>query len=254
MTAILRAEGAAHTDKGCVRAINEDNYSSRPELALWAVADGMGGHKYGDRASSDIVAELNSVVADADLEKLMEQTARAIFSANAKIFEFGATEGTQSGSTVVALLISDRRFGLLWAGDSRAYVLRKGELIQLSVDHTQVQEMIDAGDLTPADAVDHPMGHILVRAVGAEKTIALDAIIDDIAAGDVFLLCSDGLTEVISDSEITGFLSHGTAASIADALIAESIDRGAPDNVTVCVVNISDQTRLNLGETESARA
>lgn len=251
MTGSLRANAAVRTDRGNVRTLNEDNYCDRSNIGLWAVADGMGGHRHGDRASATIVTMLNNVEPD-DFEPFLSRTAEAIYAANSKIYRDGSALGGHSGSTVVVLLLVGNRFALLWAGDSRAYLLRGGELFQLTTDHTQVQEMVDAGTLTVDQARNHPMGHVLVRAVGVDETLELDAITDEAVSGDLFLLCSDGLTGMMSDPEIATVMGSGTPQAMTEALVNECIARGAPDNVTVCVVEISETTLLAVNTAEGA--
>ena len=149
------------------------------------------------------------------------------------------------GATVVALVVRGDEFAVLWAGDSRAYLHRDGQLIQLTRDHTQVQEMIDRGLLDPADAEDHPMKHVLSRAVGVQDSLAIDAVRDRAQTQDLFLLCSDGLYGVVGEAEIARILSERGIAA-ADALVEASLAGGAPDNVTVSLVGLSEPTLLIL--------
>jgi serine/threonine-protein phosphatase Stp1 len=146
----------------------------------------------------------------------------------------------------VALLLRDRRFVVLWAGDSRCYLLRGGELYQLTVDHSQVQDMVTSGRLTPEEAENHPMSHVLSRAVGVAPRLELDAVSDEAKVGDVFLVCSDGLTRTIPDAELATILAQGNPAAAADELVKICLDRGAPDNVSVVVVNCDETTLLAL--------
>ncbi len=150
------------------------------------------------------------------------------------------------GSTAVALYLSDRQFACLWAGDSRIYLLRDGALLQLTRDHTQVQEMVDRGLLSPAEAKHHPMSHVLSRAVGVEETLQLDAISDEAAPRDIFLLCSDGLTGLVSDGEIADTLSRLPVNAACNRLLEMVLDRGAPDNVTIVAVSCEEKTALVL--------
>jgi serine/threonine protein phosphatase PrpC len=150
------------------------------------------------------------------------------------------------GSTAVALLLRDNRFAAFWAGDSRGYLLRAGVFYQLTTDHSQVQDMVVAGRLTPEEAEGHPMAHVLSRAVGVEPQLELDAVSDEAMIDDVFLICSDGLTRTIPDAEIAVMLSQDGPASTADHLIKLSLERGAPDNVSVVVVACDATTLLAL--------
>jgi serine/threonine protein phosphatase PrpC len=244
----LRVTGAARTDKGCVRELNEDSFCERPDIGLWAVADGMGGHEHGERASGAIVAALGVAPAESGFEDQIGSVANAIHSANKLIYDESVVSGGQMGSTVVALLVADGRFAVAWAGDSPAFLLRGGQLHRLSVDHTQVQEMLDRGLLTAQEARTHPLSHVLARAVGVRDTLELDVVVDQTQAGDMFLLSSDGLTGVVEDAEIAALMRPGDPHGTTAALVALCLERGAPDNVTVCAVEVSQATILALAE------
>lgn len=251
MTAGHRMIATAKSHEGRVRKNNEDAFCDRTAHGLWVVADGMGGHEFGERASAAIVEELGKAALPDDLHDACDAVSQAIHRANAAIWTEAQAAGMQMGSTVVTLLIRGTQFAVLWVGDSRAYLLRAGALYQLSRDHTQVQEMIDRGLLTEAEAVDHPMGHVLARAVGVREQLEIEAIIDEVAPGDIFLLCSDGLSGVLNDEEIAATLrASGEADEQAvDSLIAQTLERGAPDNVTTIVVVTREQTMLSLSPT-----
>ena len=150
------------------------------------------------------------------------------------------------GSTVVALLVQDRRFAVLWAGDSRIYLRRDRSLHQLTRDHTQVQDMVDAGLLSPEEAKEHPMKHVLARAVGVQPRLELDAIVDEADVGDMFLLCSDGLTGQVSDDEIVTTMNGRQPQAVCAALVELCLERGAPDNVTTVAVACEEITRISL--------
>jgi serine/threonine protein phosphatase Stp1 len=247
----LRLDHQVATHQGCVRTANEDSYSSRPDAAIWAVADGMGGYANGQRASRIVVDAVDNVEASDDFDAECEAIASAIHAANATICTEVKDGSAQMGSTAVALVIRNRRFAVMWVGDSRGYLLRGGVLHQLTKDHSQVQEMIDRGLLTPAQAENHPMGHVLARAIGVQDDIEVDAVSDEALPGDVFLLCSDGLHGVVHDYEMAEVLRGGGGQS-AQQLIELSLSRGAPDNVTVAIVSTAEATFLSFGE--SARA
>jgi serine/threonine-protein phosphatase Stp1 len=159
--------------------------------------------------------------------------------------------GKQMGSTVVVLLVEGRRFAVLWAGDSRAYLLRRGQLHRLTRDHTQVQEMVDRGLMSAEQARGHPMSHVLSRAAGVEPGLELDAVADEAAGGDVFLLCSDGLHGVMTEPEIAEALALQRPQTVCDNLLELALSRGAPDNVTVIAVVCEEVTLLSLASAES---
>jgi serine/threonine protein phosphatase Stp1 len=241
----LRLDDALETHVGCVRQVNEDSSVALPRVGVWVVADGMGGHANGQKASQTIVQMASSIDIPERFVPACDTVASAIHAANARIFADAEASGQQMGSTVVALVVKERDFAVLWAGDSRAYLYRDGDLHQLSTDHTQVQEMLDRGLLTPEQAEGHPMGHVLARAVGVRPTLELDAINDTARPGDLFLLCSDGLHGVLSQGEIVAALAnHGRNA--AELLVAQCLDRGAPDNVTICLVAAHEPTALSF--------
>lgn len=247
--AALRFEGMAQTDVGCVREKNEDCYCALPHAGVFAVADGMGGHERGEWASATVAVALAAVDDEGSFEAGLNAVAAAIHEANARIHEEAESAGVQMGTTIVAAVMRGRRFGILWAGDSRAYLLRAGMLHQLTRDHTQVQELIDRGILPPEAADGHPMGHVLSRALGVAPQLELEAVADEARAGDLFLLCSDGLMSVVEDREIAAMLAdplNNTPAQLINLARA----RGAPDNVTVITISANEPTLLRLGVTE----
>lgn len=241
----FRIEDAVLTHVGHVRQENEDSLSRQPDQGIWVVADGMGGHHNGSFASQAITSSVSAARTAADLEQTCLAVAAAVHQANAQIWERAQEVGKQMGSTVVCLVLQDQDFAVLWAGDSRAYLFREGQLIRLTRDHTQVEDMLERGLLTPAEAADHPMKHVLSRAVGVQPALEIDAIRDRVVSRDLFLLCSDGLYGVLSDEEIAEALrARGQAA--CDDLVAACLARGAPDNVTVAIVAASEPTLLIL--------
>ena len=242
----LRLEWQAQTHEGRVRDHNEDALFASDRLGVWAVADGMGGHERGEWASAAIVEALRAVPDLDDFDDQVSHAAGAIHQANSVIFEEARAKSISMGSTVVAVVLKDKRFAVVWAGDSRAYILREGVLHQLSRDHTRVQELIDRGLLTQEQSIGHPMGHVLSRAVGVGGELELDAIADDMHPGDIFLLCSDGLYGVVGDDEIASVLSDMSLEQAARALVAKCLDNGAPDNVTVVLIKASEATVLSL--------
>ncbi|WP_315760677.1 PP2C family protein-serine/threonine phosphatase [Sphingomonas sp. Y38-1Y] len=242
-----RIDAHALTHVGRVRKNNEDSFCERPRDGLWAVADGMGGHERGEVASAAIVEALHAAPLTGQFDDDAPIAADAIHAANARIWAEGQERGGQMGSTVVALLLRGWRFAVLWVGDSRAYLLRGGTLYQLTRDHSQVQDMVDRGLLSEADAAGHPMSHVLARAVGVRPETEVDIVADEAVPGDVFLLCSDGLSGPLADAEIAGLLRTGDAQA-AERLVAATLDRGAPDNVTIVVVALNETTSLSFAE------
>ena len=195
---------AGATDVGHVRQINEDAYLERSDIGLWVVADGMGGHHAGDVASNNIVDILNETKASDRLSEYVDEVEDRIISANTQLVEMAKqhNDNRTIGSTVVALIALDGHFAVLWAGDSRAYRCRDNKCLQLTRDHSQVEEMVQRGLILPEEAEEHPASNVITRAVGAADNIYVDIEIDQIQANDTFLLCSDGLNKHVSDAEI----------------------------------------------------
>ena len=242
----FRIESGARTHEGRVRDHNEDSFCAREEVGLWAVADGMGGHEGGEWASARIAERLSEAELPADFDGATGAIAEAILAANRLILAEARRRQRQMGSTVVTLLVRDERYAVQWVGDSRAYLLRDGEFIQLSRDHTQVQEMVDRGIMKPEDAHNHPMGHILSRAVGVREEVEVAMATGEVVPGDVFLLCSDGLHGYVDEPDIVRLLSRGSPERASEELVEATLANGAPDNVTVIAIWASDPTLLSL--------
>lgn len=242
----LRTDTQALTDVGVVREINEDRYHAAEADGIWAVADGMGGMARGDWAAAAVIDAIAAAPATGDFDTATLAVAEAIRAANTRIIAESAARGAQMGSTIVALAIRDRQFGVLWTGDSRAYLLRGDALHRLTRDHSQVQELIDSGVITAEAAATHPLRHVLTRAVGIDEPVGIDLVSDKVLPGDVFLLCSDGLHGVIGEDEIAAYLRNVDSDDIAAAMVARCIERGAPDNVTLIAVAASEPTLLRF--------
>lgn len=231
----MRLECVTRTHVGCRRKINEDALLARPDIGLWAVADGMGGHMAGEVASALVVAALEGIGVTA-LASRIAAARVALDKANGRLQGMAFPGGQTIGSTIVLLAAQDSAFQCLWAGDSRAYLLRDGALRQLTHDHSLVQQLVDSGALDAAAAAEHPNANIITRAVGVSPGLAIDQTQGEVRAGDVFLLASDGLTHLVSDRELCTELSAPDLDSAADRLLAKCLDRQAPDNVTFVIL------------------
>ena len=211
----------------------------RTDRGLWAVADGMGGHDAGDVASSKVTEALLRLPVVYGLDNLVAAAIAALQRVNQELIELaGSNDGRRTiGSTVVGLAIAGDQFRCFWAGDSRAYRFRDGQIQQLSRDHSMVQDLVDAGMLDPDDAHNHPNANIITRAVGVTEELRVDTANGDARPGDRFLLASDGLTRLVDDSELSAILTSDTATAAAEKLIEMSLSRGAPDNVTMIIVS-----------------
>lgn len=219
------------TDPGAVRELNEDNCRAEPDLGLWLVADGMGGHSTGDvasRVASETIEE--QIRAGAGL-------ADAIKAAHQKILKVASErKGSEGmGSTVVVALVDGADYEVAWVGDSRAYLF-DGELTQITRDHSYVQDLLRSGALTPAEASNHPSRHLLTRCLGVnpEDTFEVGVRRGRFIRGQEVLLCSDGLTEELTDDEIADILSvNASPQERVDKLVDAAIENGGRDNVTV---------------------
>ena len=237
----FRIRSAAATNVGSVRTVNEDSILSREDLGLWVVADGMGGHANGQWASATVVEALDAVtLGNGDP---YPNLLGALYAGNGAIVRAGAVSGTSMGTTAVVLHLGTSEVTGLWVGDSRLYRSRDGVLTQLTRDHSMVQELVDRGTLTAAEAETHPMAHVLSRAIGTEESLSHDAFRDEAQVGDIYLLCSDGLTKVISHEAIAARLG-GSPTRAVEGLIADTLAAGAPDNVSVIVVSLEQPTIL----------
>ena len=231
---------AAGSHVGMVRKVNEDAYLELPEQGLWAVADGMGGHKAGDVASQIIIDALRQTAPVSSLEDFIAKVEECLWKANRRIQEESAQHYNNRviGSTVLVLLTYKDQGACLWVGDCRLYRLRNGQLRQLTRDHSYVQELIDGGMLKPEQAYGHPMANAITRAVGSAEKLDIDMLIFLLQAQDVFLLCSDGLYKTVTDDEIAGLLACSDSAEMVKGLIDRALAKDADDNVTAVVVKI----------------
>lgn len=232
---------ASATDVGSKRRINEDALLDRPEVGLWAVADGMGGHSAGDVASHAVIHPLSLIERSAVLADFVDAVEDSIMSVNDQLRDYAANElgGRTVGSTVVSLILSPRTGVCLWAGDSRLYRLRNGQLVRLSRDHSAVQEMVEAGAISQEEADSHPKSNVITRAVGGSERLQVDASVFAPEAGDTYLLCSDGLYNEVADDTIRRKLGMPAEEAVRH-LIDEALHNGGRDNVTVVVVKVQE--------------
>lgn len=240
---------AAKSDVGLLRPGNEDSAYAGPHLLV--VADGMGGHAAGEIASAAVVARF------APLDELELSSAEALAALSATADEANATVGqlvatdedlAGMGTTVTAIAWLGDRIALVHVGDSRAYLFRDGELSQLTHDHTYVQTLIDAGRITAEEAVNHPRRNLITQAIDGTQPLEADLSIREARLGDRYLLCSDGLSGVLTESELSQLLALGDPTGAVTGLVEKALAAGAPDNVT-CVVADVVQEPLELEDT-----
>lgn len=224
----------AATNLGHVRKINEDAFLDAREQSLWVVADGMGGHSRGDRASQSIIDALHTFRAGKTALDSVEDLLSRLDEANAICRSLA--EGKVMGSTVAALYIHANAAFVLWAGDSRIYRRRNNEFSQLTDDHSLVQELHRLGELTADEAENHPSANVITRAIGVADEIEIQVRQVDMQAGDRFLLCSDGLFKDVKPKEVDDNLALPSPRQALDQLVKLALRRGGTDNVTAIVV------------------
>jgi PPM family protein phosphatase len=235
------AEQYAGTDTGRQRRANEDSLLARSPL--FVVADGMGGAQAGEVASRIAVEAFQQGLRDAsEPEVAMAGLARA---ANSQIHERSHSHAEQAGmgTTLTAVYVGAEEVSIAHVGDSRAYCLRDGELLRLTDDHSLVDELIRQGRLTPEEAIEHPQRSVITRALGPEGTVEVDTRSFRARAGDLYLLCSDGLTTMVGEEQLAAVLrSHPRLRDAGEALIAAANEAGGRDNITVVLLRLEDVT------------
>ncbi len=240
----MHITSAGRTDVGIIRSGNEDNFLMVPDRGIFVVADGMGGHAAGEVASEMAVRfvarELGSLKGLSD-DQVADRMRTAIRAANGAIFQRTLTEHDKRGmgTTVTALVLYETRFLIGQVGDSRAYLYRDGTLIQLTKDHSYVQEQVDAGYLTPEQARSHPYSNVITRCVGANSDVMPDIYLGSVRPSDLFLLASDGLTGMLDDPRLSELVvAKGMPQELVDELIGDANRHGGLDNITAVVVRI----------------
>lgn len=231
---------AGRTLQGTRRARNEDAFLDCPQRGCWAVADGMGGHQAGDVASQSVVSSLAALPGDGDFDQRIEAVRRCLRGLDTRLglgqLQPGDRLAGIMGSTVVALLLEDRRAACIWAGDSRCYLWRRQRLYQLSRDHSLQQQLMDQQQLSLEQARAHPSAKALTRAIGAPQPLSLEVLELSVHPGDVFLLCSDGLYQGLSHRELGIAMSVGTPRQVVDRLFASVLHGPARDDLTAVVI------------------
>ncbi|WP_375541757.1 PP2C family protein-serine/threonine phosphatase [Paraburkholderia sp. CNPSo 3281] len=241
VTGGLLWSSASRTDVGRVRALNEDACLDQPQRGLWAVADGMGGHTAGDLASGMIVRALGALVVPNALTSFSATARGTLQTVNHQLREEAARRGVRMiGSTVAVLMAKGREFAWLWAGDSRIYLYRDAQLEALTTDHSYVAELQAQGHLSAEAARHHPSQHLITRAVGAADWLDLDEGRIVVRDGDLFLLCSDGLSNEVQAPEMVRALEAGDCQHVTDLLVEMALQAGGRDNITAVVVRVDD--------------
>lgn len=237
----IRWTSASRSHPGRVRAINEDACLDQPRRGLWAVADGMGGHSLGEFASRLAVRSLLELPASRDLEQYVAAARQHLNDVNRRLRAEAARRDVEViGTTIAALLAVQRHCACLWAGDSRIYLYRAGRLRLLTRDHSQLEEVRSRHVSGADDTLDRPPANLITRALGGADTLELDGATLEVADGDVFLLCSDGLSNEVSELAIEQALLPGNCRQASEALLELALERGGSDNITAVVVRAED--------------
>ncbi|MEW6668220.1 MAG: Stp1/IreP family PP2C-type Ser/Thr phosphatase [Thermodesulfobacteriota bacterium] len=256
---IMRCESFAASDKGQVRQLNEDSLIANEQEGVFLVADGMGGLSKGDIASRIAVETVNRFITESRLEDItwpikpqdqysMEENRflAAISLANWNVYSEFLKDDRNSamGTTLVGLLVDKQAAIITNIGDSRVYLIRDGGIQQVTEDHSLVMEEVRKGNMTPEEARVHPQRHVINRALGIAETARVDISSIDIQEGDLFLLCSDGLSDMLTDEELLGITrSHpgGALSELGGLMLQAANDRGGKDNISLVLVRFHDE-------------
>jgi len=246
----------AATHAGTANRLNEDAYVNRPDLGLWAVADGAGGHESGEVASAEVAGLLQTVGEGLSAGEVLLEVRSRLEGAHARLRKMASARGAgvMVATTVVVVLARDEHFACLWAGDSRAYLWRGHALTRITRDHTLVQAMVESGEITEAESFGHPQGNVITNAIGADNDfLELEKRTGQLMPGDRLLLCSDGLFKAISEEQVAELLS-GDGDGGAERLVIAALAAQATDNITVVTIAFDASQRLTSSEAERAGA
>ncbi|WP_372571862.1 PP2C family protein-serine/threonine phosphatase [Ruegeria jejuensis] len=234
-----RVRYSARSHVGMVRKVNEDAVLAMLDEGLWLVSDGMGGHEAGDYASrliADMTASIPPGLPPAErLNALRDTLSKAHKVIRAEADKRG---GKTIGATVVSLMLANGHFVGLWAGDSRIYLLRDGNIQMLTSDHSFVADLVRDGQMTWDEAEHHPQSNAITRAVGVGDELELDKIRGELQSGDRFLLCSDGLTKYATFAMLEKALKELPLETVSDRLVQMALDGGGADNISVIVIEV----------------
>lgn len=228
---------ASASARGNVRIHNEDAVLELPDAGLWAVADGLGGHNSGDVASGMVVEALARLRARHSPSEFLDEVEDCLRGVNEQLFRAAMeTQQGLSGSTVAVLLAFGGYSLSIWAGDSRIYRLQNDELVCVTHDHSEVQALLDQGVITPSDALQHEAQNVITRAVGVSQELFLDLELRKLAAGDKYLLCTDGLYRELSDGQLAVQLHMEDPSEACTGLMSAALSGACMDNVSAVVV------------------
>jgi protein phosphatase len=238
----LHIECGLKSDQGKIRTSNEDQHLADLQINLFLVADGMGGHAAGEVASQITASTIHDCLLKSERSDPQSVLRKAVQYANTKVYDsqHRHSEYRGMGSTLTALMFNENRYYIAQVGDSRAYLLRKGELTQLTRDHSLVWDLYENHLISKENLSRHPRKNIITRSIGTYPEIEPDILSDQSFENDTFMICSDGLTDVLSDSQIQQFLSRydKNPQEVCEMLVEAANEKGGPDNITVVVVRL----------------
>ena len=248
---VFKSSAATHV--GMVRKLNEDSYAERSDIGVWVVADGMGGHAAGEVASQAVTSAIRKLQHSGSFDEIHEAVTRSLRETNRHLREQsdGYDEKRTPGSTVAALIIDGTQGAVVWAGDSRIYWCRDKSLLQLTRDHSHVQELVDQGLIKAEDAESHAMANVITRAIGIIEPVELEFKLITVDPSDQFLLCTDGLSRMVTNAEIESIMANRNSEEIVHSLLHTALIRGASDNVTLIYVQDCDDETGETPEDES---
>jgi serine/threonine protein phosphatase PrpC len=254
------------SDTGSKREHNEDSLLLARDLDLYAVADGMGGHAAGDRASQLAVSVLEAKLREADLDGEPQRSpglddapgqflAEAAREASRAIYDEAQQnpEAQGMGTTLTAILLRRGRLYLAHVGDSRCYLFRDGRIEQLTVDHSWIEEQVRAGFMSRAEAEQSALRHVVTRSVGFEREVDVDVMAMPALMGDCYLICSDGLSNYLTETQLKGFLTRGYYSEVPKRLVDTANALGGDDNITVGVVYVANDQSVVVVNDDGAR-
>jgi serine/threonine protein phosphatase Stp1 len=239
MTTSSNVRYNAKTHVGLKRKVNEDSVLALPDHKIWLVSDGMGGHEAGDYASRLITDLVATIAPELSATERMHALRDAIPKAHRVIRAEADARGVAViGATVASLMLANSHFVGIWAGDSRIYLLRNGEIQMLTADHSVVASLVEAGQMSWDEAEHHPQSNAITRAVGVGDELELDKVRGEVAPGDRFLICSDGLTKYATFAMLEDTMKSNPLETVVDSLIQIALSGGGADNITVVVVDV----------------
>ena len=239
----MQWHSAAVTHPGKCRSRNEDSVLDQAQQALWAVADGMGGHNAGDYASHQITSHLAQLSLLGDLGERVDEVEDTLLQVNDHLRAYAQSEcgGQTVGSTVVTLMVHDSTGVVLWAGDSRLYRLRERELVLVTRDHNPVADLLDVGGVTPEEALGADT-NVITRAIGGQPGLQLDVVVFDLQPGDTLLLCSDGLYREVHSGDLADALRQETPEQAVEDLLQLALASTARDNISMVVAKAGGES------------